>query len=60
MQVLSQEKVLGLIGRIYDAAADEGLWPLFLEDFADSVGGEGTAIVYHDMSTLRGLEPLTP
>lgn len=54
MQVLSQEKVHGLIGRIYDAAADERLWPAFLEEFANAVDGEGTGLVYHDMSALRG------
>jgi DNA-binding CsgD family transcriptional regulator/GAF domain-containing protein len=54
MQVLSQEKVHGLIGRIYDAAADERLWPVFFRDFSNAVDGEGTGLVYHDMSALRG------
>jgi DNA-binding CsgD family transcriptional regulator len=52
--MLSQEKVLSLIGRIYDAAADETLWPAFLEDFANFANGAGTALVYHDMTALRG------
>jgi DNA-binding CsgD family transcriptional regulator len=48
MKVLSQQKVLGLIGQIYDAAADERLWPTFLEAFADAVAGTATAIVHCD------------
>jgi DNA-binding CsgD family transcriptional regulator len=51
--VLSQEKVLRLVGRIYDAAADESLWPAFLEDFAIAVNGEATALFYCDMIALR-------
>jgi DNA-binding CsgD family transcriptional regulator/PAS domain-containing protein len=50
MEVLSQEKVLGLIGRIYDAAADARLWPAFLQDFADAASGTLTAIHFYDRS----------
>ena len=35
--MLSQATLLGLIGRIYDAAADESLWPAFLEDLAGAL-----------------------
>jgi DNA-binding CsgD family transcriptional regulator len=50
MEVLSQERVLGLIGRIYDAAADAQLWPAFLQDFADAVDGSVTGVVFDDWS----------
>ena len=32
---------------------DACLWPAFLKDFANSVGGHATALVYHDMTALR-------
>jgi hypothetical protein len=51
--MLTEKKVLGLIGGIYDAAADERLWPAFLEEFVNAVDGEATGLVYHDMATLR-------
>jgi DNA-binding CsgD family transcriptional regulator/PAS domain-containing protein len=53
-QVLPQERLLSLVGRIYDAAADVGLWPAFLHDLADAVGGTTTAIVQYDLQTWRG------
>lgn len=48
--MLSQEKVLSLVGRIYDAAADVRLWPAFLEDFADAVDGTTTGLIFYDWS----------
>jgi GAF domain-containing protein len=51
--VLSQEKLLALIGRIYDAAADPSLWPAFLQDLAVATDANPTALIYHDMSALR-------
>jgi len=53
MEVLSQEMVLGLIGRIYDAAADPQFWPAFLQDFADAVAGTATALVHYDFQESR-------
>jgi DNA-binding CsgD family transcriptional regulator/GAF domain-containing protein len=53
VRTLSQERVLGLIGRIYDAAADELLWTGFLEDFGEAVDGAATSLVYHDMAARR-------
>lgn len=36
---VSEDTVLRLVGLIYDAALDAQQWPLFLEAFADAVGG---------------------
>jgi DNA-binding CsgD family transcriptional regulator len=52
-KVLSQDKLLGLIGRIYDAAADAQLWPAFLEAFADAAAGTTTALVHYDLQESR-------
>ena len=52
VRVLSQEKLLALIGRIYDAAADERLWPAFLEEFATVADGN-VGIVYYDWLERR-------
>ena len=49
----SQEKMLELIGRIYDAAADPRLWPAFLNGFADTVAGTTAGIVEYDLRTLK-------
>jgi DNA-binding CsgD family transcriptional regulator/PAS domain-containing protein len=53
MEALSQSRVLGLIGRIYDAAADAQPWPTFLERFADAVAGTATALVHYDFQESR-------
>ncbi len=50
MQVLSQERVLGLIGRIYDAASDSQLWLKFLQDFAATVDGSIAILFFYDWS----------
>jgi hypothetical protein len=47
--VLSQERLLGLIGRIYDAAADPPLWSVFLQDFANTVSGGMASLLYYDL-----------
>ena len=39
---------LDLVGRVYEAAADPGLWPQFLNAFADATNSEGTVIWLHD------------
>jgi len=51
--MLSLESLLGMIGRIYDAAADESLWPAFLEGFASAIDGTATALIFHDMTVTR-------
>ena len=48
--MLSQSRLLDLIGRIYDAAADEHLWPVFLEDFAEAVDGTMTGLIFHKLT----------
>lgn len=35
----SEDTVLNLVGKVYDAALDEQKWPSFLEAFAQAVGG---------------------
>jgi hypothetical protein len=52
--VLSQERLLALIGRIYDAGADQSLWSSVLEDIADALNANSTtALVYHDLAALQ-------
>ncbi|HEU0188799.1 MAG TPA: hypothetical protein VFQ97_02270, partial [Gallionella sp.] len=36
---VSEDTVLNLVGKVYDAALDERKWPSFLEAFAQAVGG---------------------
>lgn len=47
--MLTHEKLSSLIGKIYGAAADASLWPQFLEEFADAIGGTASGIVYYDL-----------
>jgi PAS domain-containing protein len=49
----SEDKVLGLVGQIYDAAADEQQWPAFLESLADAISATATDLVYHDLTAPR-------
>jgi DNA-binding CsgD family transcriptional regulator/PAS domain-containing protein len=49
--MLSQEIILRLIAKFYDAAADRRFWPEFLQEFAQAARGTTTAIIYYD-STL--------
>jgi DNA-binding CsgD family transcriptional regulator len=46
--------VLELIGRIYDAAGDAGLWPAFLERLADIVDGTTTQLFLYDHEHRSG------
>lgn len=39
---------LDLVGRVYEAAAEPGLWPQFLDAFADATDCEGTVIWLHE------------
>jgi DNA-binding CsgD family transcriptional regulator/PAS domain-containing protein len=49
----SEEKVLELVGQIYDAGADEQHWPAFLESLADALSATVTALSYHDLTSPR-------
>jgi DNA-binding CsgD family transcriptional regulator len=53
ISMLSRDRLLRLIGRIYDAASDESLWPLFLDEFAEAIQGTMTTLVYHDLTSQR-------
>ena len=50
----SESLVLGLVGRIYDAAANPELWRLFLEEFADAIRGGSTQILFYDIAHSQG------
>jgi DNA-binding CsgD family transcriptional regulator len=52
-RVLSEERTLGLIGRIYDSAGDERLWPAFLEDLASAIDGTAPCLIYQDIVARR-------
>lgn len=52
-RMLSQERVLELIGRIYDAAADPRLWDVFLDQFAETVGATATGLIHYDLARPR-------
>lgn len=39
MMAVSEDTVLSLMGKVYDAALDEQKWPSFLESFASAAGG---------------------
>src|SRR5260370_39788279 len=49
--MISEGKLAELIGRIYDAAADVSLWPVFLEDFTEAAGGTSALILPYDLKT---------
>ena len=51
--MLSQDRLLALIGGIYDAAADESLWPQFLKSLGNALNGASIGLIYHDMRALR-------
>src|SRR5208282_2153361 len=46
----ADDQVDGLVNRIYDAAVDAHLWPAFLDDFASTVRGSSTVILFYDGS----------
>jgi len=50
----THELVLDLVGRIYDAAAEPELWPIFLEKFAEAIHGAPTQILLYDVEHHRG------
>lgn len=53
------EDILGLIGGIYDAAFDPGLWPDTLARITDAVGGSQVMMGVHDFAT-RSLRVIAP
>jgi DNA-binding CsgD family transcriptional regulator len=48
MFAYDEQTVLHLVGLVYDAAVDGGLWPQFLEALADTVNGHFANISYLD------------
>lgn len=50
----SESLVLSLIAGIYDAAGDPQLWPVFLEQFAEAVGGVATLMFLYDVKGHDG------
>jgi DNA-binding CsgD family transcriptional regulator len=54
VKTLSQERVFGLIGRLYDAAADPSLWDVFLQDVSVAIDATATAVIYANPQTRRG------
>jgi len=52
--VRGAEQLSNLIGEIYDAAIEPGLWPGVLKQTADFVGGMAGALFYKDAATKRG------
>lgn len=48
---MDTEAALDLVGEIYDAALDPGLWPEILDRITDFVGGDATALVSHDIAS---------
>ncbi len=46
---VSEDVVLNLVGKVYDAALDEQKWPFFLEAFAQAVGGSSALLRSSDL-----------
>src|SRR5574340_750673 len=55
MSAWSEEDVLSLIGRIYDASLDPLLWPSFLDRLRELLGAEAAALIRHDGGNPRGV-----
>jgi hypothetical protein len=52
---MNEELFDDLVGKIYDAAADPDLWPVFLEKFAEAVSGlRGTTLALTYFSEPAG------
>jgi DNA-binding CsgD family transcriptional regulator len=49
-----EEITLNLIALIYDAAGDPSKWPIFLERFADALGGTVTTLLIYDTKFQYG------
>lgn len=53
MMASSEDPVLNLVGKVYDAALDEQKWPSFLDAFAQAVGGCSSMLRSSDMQTHK-------
>jgi DNA-binding CsgD family transcriptional regulator len=51
--VLPEARLLKLVGRIYDAAADNDLWRAALEDVASALDGPLVALIHYDLPAPR-------
>ncbi len=52
--MLSETILLDLVGSVYDAATDPGLWPVFLDKFAEAVQSASTQIFLYDVERHGG------
>jgi DNA-binding CsgD family transcriptional regulator/PAS domain-containing protein len=50
----NSRSLLDLIGQIYEAALDPGLWSRFLDGFSDAVNSGAASLILHDHSTKQG------
>jgi DNA-binding CsgD family transcriptional regulator len=48
---MDTEETLDLVGEIYDASLDPGLWPEILDRITEFVDGDATALVSHDIAS---------
>src|SRR3974390_2547931 len=46
----SQERILELVGLIYEAAGDPSRWPAFLDRWAETIGSNEAFFLVHDLS----------
>jgi len=51
--MLPQDRLLALVGRIYDAAADSCLWSAVLEDVASVLDGTLVGLMHYDLPSPR-------
>jgi DNA-binding CsgD family transcriptional regulator len=50
----SEDSLIDLVQRIYDAALDPRLWTGFLDAFADVIRSGATSLIVHDHSSVSG------
>jgi DNA-binding CsgD family transcriptional regulator len=48
---MDTEETLDLVGEIYDASLDPGLWPEVLDRITEFVGGAASSLVSHDVAS---------
>jgi hypothetical protein len=59
-EMRGDERILRLVGLIYDAVADPQVWPVFLEELAETVGGDGTVLfAVEPEAPLRSIAAMT-
>ena len=51
--MISETRMLGLIGRVYEAAEDLTIWPQLLEEVGDCVGGAACGLTVYDADAHR-------